>query len=210
MTGLEAQLGGMGVAFASSLLGLAGSLIVGLLELFAGHGQNRFYRELEEWLSSITRVGFTAGDDATGEQNLMAGVVDHMAEQMDRLQEMFINAETGRSEANERIASLTTAIENMVRHGDRSDPSVSALERVAAGQERLVALIETQGQGEGMDAESRMRLRSIDVQMLRILEEISAGRQESMAELRTDINKLADALKPRHPRPAGKMPPGDG
>jgi hypothetical protein len=47
MTGLEAQLGGMGVAFASSLLGLAGSLIVGLLELFAGHGQNRFYRELE-------------------------------------------------------------------------------------------------------------------------------------------------------------------
>lgn len=210
MTGLEAQLGGMGVAFASSLLGLAGSLIVGLLELFAGHGQNRFYRELEEWLSSITRVGFSAGDDASGEHNLMAGVVDHMAEQMDRLQEMFINAETGRSEANERIASLTTAIENMARQGDRSDPSVSALERVAAGQERLVTLIETQGQGEGMDAESRMRLRSIDVQMLRILEEISAGRQESMAELRTDINKLADALKPRRPRPAGKMPPGDG
>ena len=48
-----------------------------------------------------------------------------------------------------------------------------------------------------------MRLRSIDVQMLRILEEISAGRQESMAELRMDINKLADALKPRRPRPLG-------
>lgn len=48
MTGLEAQLGGMGVAFASSLLGLTGSLIVGLMELLASHGQNRFYRELEE------------------------------------------------------------------------------------------------------------------------------------------------------------------
>ncbi|MGL5009302.1 MAG: biopolymer transporter ExbB, partial [Paracoccaceae bacterium] len=46
MTGLESQLGGMGTAFASSLLGLAGSLVVGLLELFAGHGQNRFVREL--------------------------------------------------------------------------------------------------------------------------------------------------------------------
>jgi len=87
---------------------------------------------------------------------------------------------------------------------------VSALERVAAGQERLITLIESRGQGEGMDAESRMRLRSIDVQMLRILEEISAGRQESMAELRTDINKLAEALTPRRPRPIGKMPPGDG
>src|SRR5690606_16198994 len=57
MGGLESQLGGMGTAFSSSLLGLAGSLVVGLLELFAGHGQNRFYRELEEWLSSITRIG---------------------------------------------------------------------------------------------------------------------------------------------------------
>ena len=51
MTGLEGQLGGMGTAFGSSLLGLSGSLVVGLLELFASHAQNRFYRELEEWLS---------------------------------------------------------------------------------------------------------------------------------------------------------------
>ena len=57
MIGLESQLGGMGTAFASSLLGLAGSLVVGLLELFAGHGQNRFYMELEEWLSSISKIG---------------------------------------------------------------------------------------------------------------------------------------------------------
>lgn len=56
MAGLENQLGGMGTAFASSLLGLAGSLVVGVLELFASHGQNRFYRQLEDWLSSITRV----------------------------------------------------------------------------------------------------------------------------------------------------------
>ena len=66
MTGLDSQLSGMGVAFASSLLGLAGSLVVGLLELFAGHGQNRFYRELEEWLSSITKLGFSSGDGDGG------------------------------------------------------------------------------------------------------------------------------------------------
>ena len=210
MTGLEAQLGGMGVAFASSLLGLAGSLIVGLLELFAGHGQNRFYRELEEWLSSITRVAFTTGEEATAEQNLMAGVVDHMAEQMDNLQQMFLQAEAGRQETNERISGLAKSLEQMAQIGDRSDPSISALERVAAGQERLISIIESQGQGEGIDAESRMRLRSIDVQMLRILEEISAGRQESMAELRADINRLGETLKPRRPRPLGNIPPGDG
>jgi hypothetical protein len=74
MSGLQSQLDGMGTAFASSLLGLAGSLVVGLLELFAGHGQNRFYRELEDWLSTITRLGFATGDgDADGGGHGVAG-----------------------------------------------------------------------------------------------------------------------------------------
>ncbi len=210
MSGLESQLGGMGVAFASSLLGLAGSLIVGLLELFAGHGQNRFYRELEEWLSTITRVGFTSGDDASSEQNFMAGVVDHLAEQMDELQQLFRQSDESRGEVNDSLGALAESIDRMTQRIQGSDPSSAAMERVAAGQERLIALIEGQGQGEGIDAESRMRLRSIDVQMLRILEEISAGRQESVAELRMDINRLAEALKPGRPRPLGKPTIGDG
>ena len=204
MTGLEAQLGGMGVAFASSLLGLAGSLIVGLLELFAGHGQNRFYRELEEWLSSITRLGFTSGEETSAEQNFMTGVIDHMAEQMDELQQLFMHSDQSRAEVTDRLAGLATSIDRMTQRIEGSDPASAAMERVAAGQERLIALIEAQGHGDGIDAESRMRLRSIDVQMLRILEEISAGRQETMAELRMDINKLAEALRPRRPRPLGR------
>ena len=84
----------------------------------------------------------------------------------------------------------------------------AALDRVALGQETLIELIRTQGPGEGIDAESRMRLRSIDVQMLRILEEISAGRQESLAELRKDIELLVKALSA--PRAAARMRPGRG
>ncbi|MEP3022980.1 MULTISPECIES: biopolymer transporter ExbB [Rhodobacterales] len=194
MNGLESQLSGMGVAFASSLLGLAGSLVVGLLELFAGHGQNRFYRELEEWLSTITRVGFTSGEEATADQVAMAGVLDHMAEQMEALQQMFTQSDVSRSMVDERLGTLATSIENMTHQMQHGDAENSALERVAAGQERLIAHLETQGTGDGIDAESRMRLRSIDVQMLRILEEISAGRQESMAALHADISALAQAL----------------
>ena len=194
MTGLEAQLGGMGVAFASSLLGLAGSLIVGLLELFAGHGQNRFYRELEEWLSSITRVGLTAEGDAGTEGHAMAGVIDHLAEQMESLQTMFTQSDVSRSMVDEKLGKLADAVDRMTRQMQGAGSETSALLRVAEGQERLIALIEAQGTGDGIDPESRMRLRSIDVQMLRILEEISAGRQESMAELRTDISALAQAL----------------
>ena len=198
MGGLESQLGGMGVAFASSLLGLAGSLIVGLLELFAGHGQNRFYRELEEWLSSITRVGFAPEGEGNTEQNAVAGVIDHLEDQMESLQAILTNSDVSRSIVDEKLGRLVDAVERMTTQLQGQGANGTALERMVDGQERLIALIETQGMGDGMDAESRMRLRSIDVQMLRILEEISAGRQETMAELRTDISALAKAF--RQPR----------
>jgi hypothetical protein len=219
MTGLESQLSGMGVAFASSLLGLAGSLIVGLLELFAGHGQNRFYQELEDWLSSITRVGFGSGEDSTPEQAVMAGMVDHMAEQMESMQDMFSRSEAGRAEVEQSLGSLAVAIERMaVQLGDQGGSS-DALDRIAYGQERMITALEHRlgeaADSVGSDAESRMRLRSIDVQMLRILEEISAGRQESMAELRQELSYLTKALssprsstEPRRMRATGQ--PGGG
>src|ERR1700674_3562034 len=55
-TGLESPLHGMATAFSSSLFGLAGSLVLGFLDLQAGQAQNRFYNDLEEWRSSFTRL----------------------------------------------------------------------------------------------------------------------------------------------------------
>lgn len=198
MTGLEAQLGGMGVAFASSLLGLAGSLVVGLLELFAGHGQNRFYRELEEWLSTITRLGFSSGDgDGSADEDAVVAVLDHMAEQMEALQTIFAQSDVSRSEVDERLGKLVNSIDRMTDRMDQTDAGGQALNRIAEGQERLVEVLEAQANAGGghVDAESRMRLRSIDVQLLRILEEMSAGRQETATDLRTDIASLTKAVR---------------
>lgn len=203
MTGLEAQLGGMGVAFASSLLGLAGSLIVGLLELFAGHGQNRFYRELEEWLSSFTRVSLSSEEGGSGETGAISGVLDTMTEQMDALQGMFVQSSQARAEVDQKLSALVDAITDMNQRQAQSEGVTAALERVAVGQEALTELMRAHGDS-GLDAESRMRLRSIDVQMLRILEEISAGRQESLAELRKDIDLLVKAFA--RPQGLGRTP----
>ena len=110
MTGLEEQLGGMGTAFASSLLGLAGSLVVGLLEIFAGHGQNRFYMELEEWLSSITKVGH-GGDDAAGiDGSVISGLMEQTTHQIDSLKELVMRGEEQRMRTDGRLASLAEAI----------------------------------------------------------------------------------------------------
>ena len=71
-------------------------------------------------------------------------------------------------------------------------------------------MLENQEKGDGIDAESRMRLRSIDVQMLRILEEISAGRQETMAEIRHDLTRLIDTIDNKRSRNTTRFIPGDG
>jgi len=202
MTGLESQLGGMGTAFASSLLGLAGSLIVGLLELFAGHGQNRFYREMEEWLSTFTRVSFSSGEEGGGDTGVVTQVLDTMAEQMDALQALFVQSAEGRDMVNQKLSTLVDSISAMNERQDQSDTIAASLERVAVGQEALTEVMRAYGSDAGIDAESRMRLRSIDVQMLRILEEISAGRQESLAVLRRDIDMLVRTFA----RPRGRAP----
>ncbi len=202
MDGLDQQLSGMGTAFGSSLLGLAGSLVVGLLELFAGHGQNRFYRELEEWLSTITRVGFSTGEGDGSEGGQVAVVLDHMAEQVEAMRQMFLQTEASRAEVDQNLSSLAVSVERLTDRMAGAARANDAILRMAEGQDRLIEVL-MEREPEGIDAESRMRLRSIDVQLLRILEEISAGRQETMAELRTDIAALTRMLMERRKSSGG-------
>jgi hypothetical protein len=202
--GLESQLEGMGTAFASSLLGLAGSLVVGLLELFAGHGQNRFYREMEDWLSSITRVGLVGDSgEETIDQYSLAAVLDHMNYQMESLQDMFAKAEAGRLAADNKMATLSEAVTMMAHKMEDSGGSSEVMARLADGQQTLAAAIREGSVGsgsqrigsEGMDAEARERLRSIDLQLLKVFEEMQQGRQASTDELRGDLGALTRAIR---------------
>jgi hypothetical protein len=210
MDGMDQQLSGMGVAFASSLLGLAGSLVVGLLELFAGHGQNRFYRELEEWLSTITKLGFSSGDAEGGDMGTTGVILDQMVEQMEAMQLLFARSEEVRSEVEYRLGQLSDTLERMTERMEATAPSATAFARIADSQDRLIDVLTHKSENEGLDAESRMRLRSIDVQMLRILEEVAAGRQETMAELRTDLNAIARALDRMARNTGRKTDKGEG
>lgn len=210
MTGLEKQMGGMGTAFASSLLGLAGSLIVGLLEIFAGHGQNRFYMELEEWLSSITRVGIADSDSGGTYNSALNAVVEQTNDQIDSLtgiiskgEELRAQTDNRLSSLSENIALLTKQFANNAGSGQSvSDPAVfnqiaQSQDKMAVQQGRLAEALTQfqQSVDDSADAETRMRLRNIDVQLLRLLEEMSAGRQDSIAEIRQDLAMLTKTLQ---------------
>lgn len=214
MAGLETQMDGMGVAFSSSLLGLAGSLVVGILELFASHGQNRFYRELEEWLSSITRLG-TAVESESGEGAALGAVVsvlDSMAEQLEAMRSLHADAEAGRAQLDQGLATLAEAVDRLSLRFEMESSTAASLERLAEGQERLIALLEGQhAEPEAhLEAETRLRLRSMDIQLLRILEEMSAGRQESIADLRTDLATLTQAVRQLNRQPPPVIVPARG
>ncbi|SFI47651.1 hypothetical protein [Albimonas pacifica] len=209
MAGLNSQLDGMGTAFASSLLGLAGSLVVGLLDLFAGHGQNRFYRELEEWLSSISRISLGGGEGEASVGALAVDALDRNAEQIESLVAALRDAEDRQRAADARLETLAAGLSGLVRALEEEretrapapaaapafdDSNLTArLDRLAAAQERVVHLLEKAQDKEETD-EGRQRLRSIDLQITRLLEEVSAGRQEATAELRMDLARLTRAV----------------
>jgi len=195
MHGMEKQMGGMGTAFGSSLLGLAGSLVVGLLDLFAGHGQNRFFRELEEWLSSITRIGLPTSEGDV-ENFAIADMLEHTTYQMENLQQVLVQMQARSDDADARIEKLTHSVEGLVSVVQDSRKGQNISVQLAEGQTKIATLLERIPTGEDAvwDAEAKMRLRNIDTQLLRILEEMSAGRQDAMAELRGDLRALAQAM----------------
>ena len=101
--GLAAPLGGMGISFSSSLFGLAGSLILGFLDLQSSQAQNRFYTDLEDWLATTVRH---YGDDAGPSGDLSAA--------LDKLRAVV--EEGGGRSTTTAMANLAEAIQGLVAH----------------------------------------------------------------------------------------------
>ena len=108
--GLAAPLSGMGISFSSSLFGLAGSLILGFLDLQSGQAQNRFYTELEDWLS--TTVYDHSVEPSAG---AAVGVTGEVRSAIDQLRHAVDAAGSGKA-ANAAMANLAEAIQGLVHH----------------------------------------------------------------------------------------------
>ena len=205
MVGLESQLGGMGTAFASSLLGLAGSLVVGLLELFAGHGQNRFYMELEEWLSSISKIGqsFYETENPNTPISSSESVINSFENKLSHLIELLEN--NGNQSFNNQIQinELTKSIEKLILNEkevsnssyDNGVYNQTDLNTLINNQDNLVNLIRNFVEIEkNSENEFRSRVRNMDVQLAKIFNELKTGRQDNLSELREDFSILSNAI----------------
>lgn len=106
-SGLQAPLDGMGTAFSSSLFGLAGSLVLGFLDLQSGQAQNRFYLELENWLSSQTDVTQDFAAAANGGSDV-TGAMERLVAQ--------VREGGGGARTTAAMASLAEGIQGLVKH----------------------------------------------------------------------------------------------
>jgi hypothetical protein len=110
--GLAAPLGGMGISFSSSLFGLAGSLVLGFLDLQASQAQNHFYTDLEDWLATTVRDLGVEGRPGGGPAAPMTGEIRSAIE---RLRETMLDVRSDKS-ATTAMANLADAIQGLVNH----------------------------------------------------------------------------------------------
>ena len=196
--GLTAPLDGMGTAFSSSLFGLAGSLILGFLDLQASQAQNRFYNDLEEWLSSLTRLS-SGAFGAEGDQSVPAYVqalLEQTAESLENLQRTLVRGEESNIASNSNLMKLTEGLGTL---GDQMRAEQNILINLAKNQNELKLVLEQLAENgrhsvNSMDEATQTHIRNLDVYVSRLLEDISSGRDDLIHQVRSEIKLLARTI----------------
>ncbi len=198
--GLNAPLAGMGTAFSSSLFGLAGSLILGFLDLQAGAAQNRFYNELEEWLSGQTRVSSGAGGIIEGDHSVPAyiqALLENTADSLDNLQRTIAQGEATRGKTD---VALTVLADGLTTLTDQMRTEQDLMLRLAQSQNDMQPVLQKLAEGAtadttgAIDEATRSHIRNVDIYLARLVEESSSGRTQMVQELRAEIRLLARTI----------------
>jgi len=185
--GLEQPLSGMGTAFSSSLFGLAGALVLGFLDLQAGHAQNRFYNDLEEWLASQTKLagGAFGGDGEGSVPAYIQALLEQTADSLDKLQRIMARGEEERRGADQRLLQLTEEVASLAEQSRTEQKGVMGLTRTQA---ELKGVLERLADSQGSDADYREHVREH-------LRQTANGIGYLRAELQADRERLVEELR---------------
>ena len=168
-SGMEAPLGGMGMAFSTSLFGLAGSLIVGFLDLQAGQAQNTFFNGLEEWLAGKTDLSADSVPMAAtpSAPAFTQALLERTAERMDQMVQILLRSEESRGQTNAVMADLAKKIGT------------------------LSELIRVQQQDVGRFNESSAQIQPL---LTRLVDETVQSKQQVVSELQGEIRAMARVI----------------
>ena len=198
-SGLDAPLAGMGTAFSSSLFGLSGALVLGFLDLQSSQASSRFVNELEEWLSSLTRLTSSGAgamlEDA--EQSVPAyiqALLETTAENLEGLRRVVARTEEGRHTIGRNLELLA---ERLGALADRTREEQVAINRMIEDQAETHALLRRLaegGQQVSIDAATRRHIANIDKALALLREEARGGRAEIIEDIRAEIRLLTRSM----------------
>ena len=194
--GLARPLAGMGIAFSSSMLGLAGALVLGFLDLTAGQAQNRFFNELEEWLAGLTRLSSGAGMDAEGGSipAYLHALLEQTAENLEGMQTAMARGEEGRNTTSAAIAQLAERLSVLTEQMRATQVLMQRVaEQNASLAPAMLNLTEAMSR-PSIDEGARQNLRNMEILLGRILDDAAQGRAHSTAELRNEIKILTRTI----------------
>ena len=194
--GLKAPMAGMGTAFSTSLFGLGGSLVLGFLDLQANQAQNRFYNELEEWLSTVTRLATSSllGESDQPIPAYVQALLEQTAESLENLQQTITRGEESRISVDSNIIALGNKLETLTDHMRTEQTLMKSLTETQMEMKPILAKIAEGSTAAGMDESTRSHIRNLDVYLTRLTEELSSGRKELVQQLRSEIKLLARTI----------------
>ncbi len=210
-SGLLDTLKGAGVAFGCALFGLGGSLLLGALEMQAHQAQTRFYAEVEEWFTDLTKVRLSPaesdGDSVESVSRYLETMLESTATLLGDLQKMLSRNESDREQATLSIRTLGDRLASLVDHlGKQHDllkrlgdaqielrPILGRLtDEQAFGRQELVTALRTEFKNLGNRiAEAQLQSRPYFEQLMR---ENAANRQDMMRQIRTENEGLVRSL----------------
>jgi len=200
--GLNAPLSGMGTAFSSSLFGLAGSLMLGFMDLQASQAQTRFYNGVEDWLASVTHLSRSEMSEGTASpSSYMTAVMEQTADGIDRLQRTMKQSEDSRHQTQ---TTMTTIAETLATLSDRmaaqavqtqqgEDMGRSLAGAIAQLTEATKAA-EPTAAAPAMDDATKQHIRNLDLGIKRLIEEQTRASETMVDELKSEIKLLSRTI----------------
>lgn len=199
---LQGPLSGMGTAFSSSLFGLAGALVLGVLDLQAGHAQSRFFSELEEWLASRTHLPSThaGGEGEASIPHYIEALLEQTAENLSQIQRLMQKTEEERRAAQAGVAALGDRLSELTDQMRVEQKLIVTLAKdqteLRPGLADLARQIAATVAG---NEEMRQHLRNSDAALTRLVEEVAGAREQMPQALRQEVQLVVQSLA-RRPR----------
>jgi len=200
--GLEGPLSGMGTAFGSSLLGLAGSLVLGFLDLQMGQAQNRFFLDIENWLFASAGPNARELGEEASPLPVIQALVDRTASNMDGFRQIMTSTEEGRIQNAQAMWTLAQKIDALVAAEENQQQLIDTLLRqraendaaVLATLTRIEQALGKEEAGPGTNAEAVGHLRAIETGIQRLVNDQTQTRARALEEARAEITRLARTL----------------